>query len=330
MDSTQGFRALICFLTCNRNTRLRRYAPSYLEYCRRDRAFDFLVVLDSNDPTSVAFCGERSVPLLWSEAREGVKLAKNRALSRFPGYDCYFFIEDDAELLDLRVLREHVRVARIGGFDHLCLFERGGARGVLGERRVAGHSVVFARHGGAQLTFFTRDGLERVGGWHTAFAQYRRFGHTEHSYRFVHHGLAEAAFIVVETLADCILWHYPPPVTAPRGVVAASAASQLCELEEKLISDGLTFFPVQTLCAYHFNGMPLDGSRTSWVDELSFDRYPRLSRREKRLAWADHYVALARTQSGWRRWASLAKAASRDPRNLGIRHIVKQLLLADR
>jgi hypothetical protein len=317
------FRALICLTTCNRNLLLRRYCPQYIAFCRKDRAFDFVVALDGDDAASLDFCRQFGVPLVHSDQREGVGLSKNRVLRRFPGYDYYFFIEDDAELVDARVFREHIRVAGLIGLQHLSLFDRDGPRGVLREESIGGHRLVRASLGGAQFNFFTRRGLDLVGGWHTAFAQYRRYGHTEHSYRFVHQGLADAPFVVIKTLSDCVLWHYPPPVTSRSGAPAVNPATQLTELEESLIAERLAFFPLQTLCASHFNDMPLDCSKAAWADDVAFQRYPCLGRRERRRAWADYFVALSRTQTGVRHWLSLLRAAVRDPGNLHLRYVVK-------
>ena len=319
-----AFKALVCLTTCNRDLLLRRYSPHYLAFCRADRAFDFLVALDGQDPSSVSYCLEFGIPLLYSDQREGVGLTKNRVVDRFGAYDYYFFLEDDAELLDARVFREHIRVAAAAGFHHLSLFEGGGAREILRRDSVCGHSVVFAKYGGAQFSFFTRQGLEAVGGWHTAFAEPRRGGHTEHSLRFVHAGLADAPFIVIETLTDCLLWHYPPPVTKRAEAPPGKVLNQLSETEQRLIAQQLTFFPLTTLQPSHFNGMPLDGSRAFRADDVGLERYPRLSSREKRDAWADFFVALAATQSGFRRWLSLLKAACCQPKNTHLRHVLKQ------
>lgn len=316
------FRSLICLTTCNRELFVRRYAPHYLAYCRANRRFDFLIALDGCDAASIEVASRRGLPLLYSHEREGVGLSKNRVLTRFGDYDYYFFIDDDAELLDGRVFPEHVRISQESGFHHLTLFERGGARGVVREEHVAGHALQFARYGGGQFSFFTRQGLQRVGGWHTAFAEYRRFGHTEHSWRFVNAGLAETPFVVATTLSECLLWHYPPSVTSKTNL-AVNPASHLSSREEALISEQLAFFPTQTLCGFDFNGIALDGSQAPWLDSLQVDRYPLLSVHERRAARADHFAALSRTQRGGSRALSILRAAWNEPMNPQLRHAVK-------
>jgi hypothetical protein len=50
----------------------------------------------------------------------------------------------------------------------------------------------------ARTSASTRAWPETVGGWHPSFARYRRWGHTEHSCRFVRAGLAPPPFNVAE------------------------------------------------------------------------------------------------------------------------------------
>jgi hypothetical protein len=314
--------ALVAFLTCNRVLNLRRYVSHYLAYCRRDRSFDFVVSLDGPDEASARFCGDFGLPLLSSDEREGVGLSKNRVLERFAQYDYYFFVEDDAELLDGAVFREHIRVAQATGLHHLSLMESGKARGVLRQERVLGHRVVFARYGGAQFSFFTRQGLEAVGGWHPAFASYRRFGHTEHSCRFVNRGMADAPFVLVESLADRLLWHYPSSVTAPVPG-GTNPATELSLAEEELIAQRLTFFPVTTLSPSRYNGLSLDGSSATWIDAPRPTRYPLLRGADRRRAWADYHAASARQRPGVAGWASLLAAALCAPGNTQLRHTAK-------
>jgi hypothetical protein len=324
---SDGFRALVCLTTCDRAPLLKRYAPHYVAFCRSDRAFDFVVSLDGGDGASRATCESLGLPLVYSDEREGVGLAKNRIVRQFGGYDYYFFIEDDVELLQSQVFREHIRLAELMGLHHLSLFERGGARWIVRVEERGGHRIVHARYGGGQFNFFTRQGLDAVGGWHTSFAAFRRFGHTEHSYRFVHRGLAEAAFVVAETLSGCLLWHYPPAVTRSAEVPSVSAETQLCPHEEALIRERLKFFPVQTLCPYTTNDKPLDCSSAPWADRVVRDRYPLLTGRERRQAWADFHVARSNAQGGWRRWWSLLRAALAEPRNTHLRYVLKAELL---
>ena len=164
--TSSAYRALICITTCRRFENLLRYLPHYAAFCRDDSRFQLLVALDGTEDPYLRFCEEWQIPLVYSDRREGVGLSKNRVLERYPEYDYYFFIEDDVELMDGRAFPIHAELYEASGIHHFSLFERGGVRGVRDASEIAGHRVVHGQYGGAQFNFFTRQGLERVGGWH--------------------------------------------------------------------------------------------------------------------------------------------------------------------
>jgi hypothetical protein len=193
------YRALICITTCQRLKYLRRYLPHFARFCAADCRFQLLISLDGTEPEVLAFCDEWQIPLVYSDEREGVGIAKNRVLDRFSDFDYYFFLEDDVELVDGSVFPGHVAVAQSSGIHHFSLFRQGGARKPIAESIVDGRRIIHCLYGGADFNFFTGEGLRQVGGWHPRFAEYRRFGHTEHSYRFVRRGLAPAPFNPVQT-----------------------------------------------------------------------------------------------------------------------------------
>jgi hypothetical protein len=120
-------------------------------------------------------------------------------------------------------------------------------------------------YGGAPFNFFTREGIEKVGGFHTEFARYKRFGHTEHSYRFYRAGLTDYPFQVIEECIDGYIgWHEPSSrIKLNVGV----SDNQLFVGEEELIAQKLTYFPIQTLSPYegrhlehveHTEAIPID------------------------------------------------------------------------
>src|SRR5262249_55819252 len=157
--------------------------------CHGDPDFSLLLSVDGPDDSYRGFCKLWDLPMLYSAEREGVGVSKNRVLDRFPDFNYYFFIEDDVELVDPSAFRAQIEVAVASGIHHFSLFEARGIRKPQSESSVAGRRVVHAGFGGADFNFFTREGLQRVGGWHPVFARYRRGGHTEHSYRFPRVGL---------------------------------------------------------------------------------------------------------------------------------------------
>lgn len=322
LDAGAGYRALVCITTCRRLGRLRRYLPHFAAFCRDDERFSLLVALDGTEEPYLRFCDEWDVPLVWADEREGVGLSKNRVLERFPDFDYYFFLDDDAELVDGRVFPVHVELARASGIHHFSLFERGGVRKRTGESRIRGVRVVHGRFGGGQFNFFTGEGLERVGGWHPAFAEPRRWGHTEHSYRFWRAGLAPAPFNVAEDLADALIWHYPRPVQRVDGV--ETDEDELPPLERKLIEEKLEHVPVTTLSPHHFNGKPLDGPERLARTLDEGERYPLVDAGDRRRCRSDYHLWAARRREGALGSAGLLlRAALEWPGNPAIRHRIK-------
>jgi hypothetical protein len=319
---SDSFSALVCVTTCGRLESLSRYLPHVAAFCSVDRRFQLLVALDGTDPDYLAFCTRWDLPLVYSDEREGVGLSKNRVLERFPGFDYYFFLDDDVELVDGSVFPTHVKLAQRSGIPHFSLFERGGLRQPTGESRLADRTIRHGRYGGGQFNFYTRAGLEAVGGWHPTFAQYRRWGHTEHSYRFFHAGLAPAPFNVVEELSGSCIWHYPPSVTGSATVPID--ADQIAAPERALMDQRLRHVPVQTLCAHHVNGVPF-GPPTRLGATVGGDRYPLVNAKVRLQCWSDYNVWRYQQANGSiKRGAALAAAAWQWPGNPTIRHVLKR------
>lgn len=315
------YRALVCITTCRRLRQLRRYLPHFAEFCGRDRRFSLLVALDGTETETLRFCEAWEIPLVYSDEQEGVGISKNRVLERFGNLDYYFFVEDDVELVDGSVFPAHVELAQATGIHHLSLFERGGIRKVTGESLAGGRRIVHGMFGGGQFGFYTGAGLREVGGWHPRFATDRRWGHTEHSYRFFRIGLAPAPFNVAEGLAGTCIWHYPPPVTR---LEIPTDEDQIVAAERSLIDQGLRHVPVQTLSPHHFNDIPLDRpARLSAVLKPGA-RYPLVPARERRQCKSDYHLWRFRQVTGVRaRAGALAAAAWNWPANPALRHTVK-------
>ena len=216
----------------------------------------------------------------------------------------------------------HVELSRASAIHHFTLFQRGGVRKVRTQSTVAGHRLLHGLYGGGTFSFYTGSGLRQVGGWHLRFAEYRRWGHTEHSYRFVRAGLAPAPFNVAEDLADACIWHSPPAVTRVDGV--AIDADQIATPERELMDQELSQAPVETISAHHLNGIPLGNpSRLAGVLEGE-ERYPLVDDRERRQCRSDY--ALWRSESAATlpaRASALASAAWNWPANPALRHRLK-------
>jgi len=315
------FHALVCITSCQRGKLIRRYLPHYAAFCRSDPRFSLVVSLDGTERPYLDFCKEWEIPLLYSEEREGVGLAKNRAFERFPDFDHYFFIEDDVELIDGAVFPLHIEMAVESGIHHFSLFEPRGLGKPVGESTVADNRVVHARFGGADFNFFTREGLEKVGGWHPLFARYRRWGHTEHSYRFPRVNLAPEPFNVAVDLTEAFTWHAPPQVTRVEGVEINE--NQIALPEQELMAQELEHVRLQTLAAYHLMGEIQPPVRLASALDGG-DRYPLIGGRERQQALSDHLLWQSRTaRSPLRNAVTFARLLAAWPGNPAVRKAVK-------
>lgn len=317
------YRALVCITTCERAAYLRRYLPHFAEFCARDPRFSLLVSLDGSDAETRRFCEEWRVPLLHSEQCEGVGLSKNRVLERFPDFDCYFFVEDDVELVDGSVFPAHVDLARESGIHHFSLFSRRRIRDYESSV-VAGQRIAHGFYGSASFNFFTAAGLRQVGGWHPRFAEYRRWGHTEHSYRFYRAKLAPAPFNVVEGLIDACIWHIPPSVTKPDRLPPVDA-EEISAPERELMDRELPHVPLTTLSPYYCNDAPFGELERLAATLDASDRYPLVDGAERRHCHSDYQLWRYRTLAAWsRRAAALLAATWQWPRNPRLRQTARE------
>lgn len=315
-----SYRALVCVTTCRRLEYLQRCLPHFARLLSDDPRFSILVSLDGTEERYLRFCEEWSVPLVYSDEREGVGLSKNRVLERFPDFDYYFFLDDDAEPVHGWPFPLHVRLAVETGIHHFSA----GVRRVTGKIRVRDRVVCHGLIGGGQFNFFTAEGLQRVGGWHTDFARYRRWGHTEHSHRFPRVGLAPAPFNAVMGLGDAFIWHSPVPVTKVPD--AKMTEDELAAPELEVMARELDHFPVTTLSPHHFNGEPFGalGPMAGAVEEAG--RYPLLQGRTRRQARADYHLWQGMRSGPVSRLGWLALSAAEWPSNPMLRHRLKELL----
>jgi hypothetical protein len=326
-STAPDYRTLVCITTCERPRYLRRYLPHFAQFCAQDSRFPLLVALDGPDEETRRFCEEWEVPLIYSEQREGVGISKNRVLEHFPDFDYYFFIEDDVELVDGSVFPTQVEIAQESGIHHFSLCSPRRIRNYPTESLVAGYHVAHGFGGGSVFNFFTGVGLRQVGGWHPRFAEYRRWGHTEHSYRFFRAGLAPAPFNVVRELMNACTWHMPPAVTDPASLPAEAGTDQIVAPERELIESELRHVPLQTLSPYHFNGAALGGLERLASTLDAGERYPLVTAAERRRCRSDYQLWRYRcASSAPRRAGALLAAAWGWPANPMLRYTVKLAL----
>ncbi|CAA6812581.1 MAG: Unknown protein [uncultured Sulfurovum sp.] len=257
---------LICINTYKSPSLLKTFIWDYIEFAKHHEAYDFIVSLDGMDKESIAYCNKYNIPLLYSETNEGVGISKNRVLKEFCEYDNYFFIEDDVELLNADVFDLHLQLSKELNIQHFSLFEERRIRGRKDSLSHGKHNIIQSMYGSAQFNFFTKKGLEIVGGFHTDFAQYKRFGHTEHTYRFVTNGLSEYPFQIVE---ECLYGYFRwnDPISRVKLNVEVSS-NDLFVGEEVLIESQIKYFPIKTISPYSL----LHRNNVTSVDNIIVDR----------------------------------------------------------
>jgi len=217
-----------------------------------------------------------------------------------------------------------VELAQASDIHHFSLFSERRIGKPAGESTIAGRRVAHSFVGSARFNFFTAEGLRQVGGWHPRFAEYRRWGHTEHSYRFYNAGLAPAPFNVATELSYACIWHLHPSVTP---LSLAGDEEHVVAPERELIDQKLRHVPLQTFSPYEFNGVPF-GELDRLAATLDGDeRYPLVEAGERRHCRSDYQLWRYRwTRSRRRRAAALLAAAWQWPSNPILRRTVKMAL----
>lgn len=315
-------KSLICITTCNRLHEVRKYLIPYVQLALTNESFDFLLALDGNNPEYISFCEEFDLPLLFSDEREGVGLSKNRVLKAFPDYEHYFFIEDDIELLDSTIFDDVLLAAAESGFHHFTIT---GLNYITKRVCLTNYCLLFGNKGGAQFSHYTKSGLSKVGGWHTEFAKYRRFGHTEHSYRYVTNNLQPNAFICVENCLDKILIHDPPHVTH---IDIDLNEMEISKPEQIILDQKLQNFQLTTLSTFHFNekNVSQPGNESLLHLMKCGDRYALVNDpKAKRHVKVEYKVnQLRNTRSTFGKLKLLLEIVFLAPRNNAFKHWVKQ------
>ena len=241
-------KTLICLNTCARALNIKALSWGYIDFCKDKDNYDFIISLDGIDDKTIDYCNKFNIPLLYSEEREGVGLSKNRVLESYRDYDYYFFIEDDAELLNPAIFDIHIELSKKLDIHHFSLFDRSRFKEITDNTKHKEYNIIHSLYGGAPFNFFTRKGLDKVGGFHTLFAKFKRFGHTEHTYRFVNNNLSKYPFNVIENLIEGYCrWNDPLSVTQ---IKVATTKNRLFKDEEDLINLKLKYFELKTISKY--------------------------------------------------------------------------------
>ena len=257
---------LICINTYRSADLIKSFIWDYIDFVADNNEYELIVSLDGQDTETINYCEKYKIPLLYSKENEGVGISKNRVIKSFTKYDNYFFIEDDIELLNSEVFDIHIKLAKELEIEHFSLFEARRIRNQMNLFKHGQYHIIQAMYGGAPFNFFTKRGLDIVGGFHTEFAKYKRFGHTEHTYRFVNNELSKYPFQVIKECIDGY-FRWNDPISRIKISVEVSENRLFIE-EEKLIEQKLKYFPVQTLSEYKL----LHRNMMTNIDKLEKDK----------------------------------------------------------
>lgn len=319
-------KALITITSCNRLSEVKKFIWDYLKFVNENDNFHFVLAVDGNEQTYIDFCSKFNIPLIYSEEREGVGLSKNRVLTQFPDYDYYFFIEDDVELINSEIFQRSILVHERIEVPHLC-YPHG--HEPHNQMNIDSFSIDWFLFGGAQFASYTRQGILKVGGFNTLFAKYKRYGHTEHSYRFFHQNLQPAPFIFPSNAHAYFLVHDPPSVTIKKADNAKFSANGIIIDEQDMIDQKTNYFPIITISSFSFNNKKLglnDKMREFLIDNPQ--KYPLTKGKERKKAFGEHFALLINktTNSHLKNLFLAVKSMFYAPMNNELKHKVKYYL----
>lgn len=323
--NVQSNTSLITITSCNRLKEIKKYIFSYIEFCNKNQHFQFLISLDGQNKEYEEFCSKYKIPLLYSEKREGVGISKNRVIKEFPDFEHYFFIDDDIELYDSKLFDLHVKFGNTSSeFHHMSSTD---VHFLEMRREFLGFTFLYSNKGGGYFNYFNRSGLEKVGGWHSDFAKYKRYGHTEHSYRFKNAGITKYPFTIIEDCINDLIVHNPGHVTESVG--DENPITELFHEEQHLIDKKLAYFPVTTLSKYYFNGFDMNYNETVAQFLLRHNRkYPLIGGKERLKCFSAFYFFLSQQKnSGILKIWYFCLAFVCNPLNPEIKHLVKKKII---
>lgn len=313
------FSALIVITSCKRLDFVKNNIWRYYKFVNTNSNYCFLLSLDGTEQDYIEFAEEYQIPLLYSDEREGVGLSKNRVLKKFNNFDYYFFIEDDVYIQDFNIFKLYIEASCKEKIHHLSLY---GATNIIKTVNRTNYNLIHSMIGGAHFNFFTREGLNAVGGWNTVFAKYKRFGHTEHTYRFYHQELQSSPFISIKEALNMILVFDPPHVSKIEITINENG---LCSEEQELISQKTKYCQLETLSSFHFNNMNL-GFNKKMDDFLNKHKnfFPLSKGKDRSKLLAEFYaLRIPKTKNPFKKILFFFKSFFYAPTNVALKHYLK-------
>lgn len=250
-------KTLICINTCNRIEGINKVVLPYFAFCKKSNQFDFILALDGSNKEIQRFAKKNQIPCIYSDRREGIGIAKNRVYKSFKKYTYYFFIDDDAELINPKIFEKTIRISKETNIHHFSLFpelynKKFYFNKISSKSKCKNINILHQKFGGGQFNFFTQEALKKAGGWHIKWAKYKRWGHTEHSYRVYRNKLCPAPFNVVPRFFYGYLKLNTPPSVSKFPTMPLTK-DLITQMEQDLIDKKLKKYPFKTISEFHLN-----------------------------------------------------------------------------
>ena len=243
---------------------VKRILPSY--YGLASEFINVVIAIDASDAELLDLCLNHGYECLMSEEGEGVGISKNRVFDHYSDYDHYFFIEDDVELRSASYFIDQIEIAEGLNIPHFSMHPYWRLKNIQSKVTYKDHTIVGATFGSAQVNYFSKKCLHVIGGWHQVFAQVKRFGHTEHSYRTINNGLCKFPFNYVLELERCFKFWEPPSATQVK--VEKDTETSLSKMEMDLMNEKLLFHPISFKSPYKVH-IPTKSDQASLEQEKS-------------------------------------------------------------
>lgn len=234
-------KALICITTCNRPQWVKKLAPAYIDFWMKnpDR-YQFLLAIDGNDGRTINWAKNNNVPHIYSIERKGVSISRNRVIQNFSNFGYYFFIDDDIILHNEDVFEQHIEAFKKTGIHHFNL----GADEKFAYRKKKkdsnGYKITQSYIGTGGFLFYTQKAFEITGYYHPLFGIYKRYGHTEHSFRAFRNRLCPSPFCKLDHCEPHITQEWPESVTK-HDHSKMKAPFGIAQVEKDLIDEEIYF-----------------------------------------------------------------------------------------
>lgn len=172
--------------TYNRLESLKKTVKSISTHA--DMEYDLCVVVDGPPDDTTDWLLRNHIYHLFHQQNRGVCAVKNDILQKFRDYDYIFIIEDDVTLVKHGLFALYIRAIEIFHIQHwnfLAPWQRDPRKP---DRKRDGLKMMFSKQLGGALSVYTKEVIDRVGGFNPEFHGYG-YGHCEYTLRASRAGL---------------------------------------------------------------------------------------------------------------------------------------------